>query len=102
VKGVWGAGQQQVRNIWSNLAAYNLNLWMHMLVEPWSWRRSAEELVDRVDSPWDDPARRPSHANRRKALRHYILDNELSTLIAPWRLPRKIIQLAKTLIALAA
>ena len=26
VKEVWGSGQQQVRNIWSNLAAYNLNL----------------------------------------------------------------------------
>ena len=39
VKEVWGAGQQQVRNIWSNLAAYNLNLWMHTLVEIWSWNR---------------------------------------------------------------
>ena len=26
VKEVWGAGQQQVRNIWSNIAVFNLNL----------------------------------------------------------------------------
>ena len=33
VKEVWGTGQQQVRNIWTNVAVYNLNLWMHSLVE---------------------------------------------------------------------
>ena len=33
VKEVWGSGQQQVRNFWTNLAAYNLNLWMHKLLE---------------------------------------------------------------------
>jgi len=35
VKEVWGAGQQQVRNIWCNLAVYHLNLWMHTLVALW-------------------------------------------------------------------
>ena len=40
VKEVWGSGQQQVRNIWTNLAVYNLNLWMHTLVELWAWNRS--------------------------------------------------------------
>ena len=102
LKEVWGAGQQQVRNIWTNLAVYNLNLWMHTLVELWSWDRSRKQLCDRSDSPWDDASRRPSHANRRKALRQHILRNELSTIITHWRLPRKIIQLAKSLIALAA
>ena len=33
VKEVWGTGQQQVRNIWTNVAVYQLNLWMHALVE---------------------------------------------------------------------
>lgn len=32
-KEVWGTGQQQLRNIWTNLAVYHLNLWMHTLVE---------------------------------------------------------------------
>jgi hypothetical protein len=89
VKEVWGAGQQQVRNIWTNVAAYHLNLWMHTLVELWAWNRPHAELCDRSASPWDDPARRPSHADRRKALRRHILQNELSTITTIWSLPRK-------------
>jgi hypothetical protein len=102
VKEVWGSGQQQVRNIWTNLAVYNLNLWMHTLVELWAWNRSGPQLVDRDDSPWDDPARRPSHANRRKALRQLILRNELLNIASVEPLPQKIIQLAENLVALAA
>jgi hypothetical protein len=102
VKEVWGAGQQQVRNIWSNLAAFNMNLWMHTLVELWAWNRPAAELCDRSDSPWDDPDRRPSHANRRKALRQHILRNELSSITKSCSLPPKIIQLAESLLALAS
>ena len=101
VKEVWGTGQQQVRNIWTNLAVYNLNLWMHTLVELWAWDRRHEHLCHRADSPWDDASRRPSHANRRKALGQHILRNELSTLTANWRLPRKFVQLAKNLMDLA-
>jgi hypothetical protein len=102
VKEVWGSGQQQVRNIWTNLAVYNLNLWMHTLVELWAWDQRHDRLCDRSDSPWDDAGRRPSHANRRKALRQRILRNELSNITADWRLPRKIIHLAESLVALAA
>jgi len=102
VKEVWGAGQQQVRNIWTNVAVYNMNLWMHTLVELWSWDQSHEELCDRTDSPWDDAERRPSHANRRKALRQQVMRNELLTLKAVWWLPRKIIDLTQRLMALAA
>ena len=102
VKEVWGSGQQQVRNIWNNLAVYNLNLWMHALTELWAWNQSGIQLVDRDDSPWDDPARRPSHANRRKALRQQILQQHLSTITNQWSLPRKIIQLTENLMTLAA
>lgn len=101
VKEVWGASQQQVRNIWCNVAAYHLNLWMHTLVEHWCWNRSHDELCDRRFSPWDDASRRPSHADRRKALQRHIMEHELSTLAAARRLPRKILQLTKRLIALA-
>ena len=102
VKEVWGSGQQQVRNIWTNLAVYNLNLWMHTLVEVWAWDKSHEELCDRSNSPWDDSERRPSHANRRQALRKTIFQNELSTITNLWSLPPKIKRLAETLIAMAA
>ena len=100
MKEVWGSGQQQVRNIWTNVAVYHLNLWMHTLVELWAWDRSGKTLCDRSDSPWDVTHRRPSHADRRKALRQTILRNELLTIGRNWRLPRKIIKLAKGLIAL--
>ncbi len=102
VKEVWGSGQQQVRNIWTNLAVYNLNLWMHTLVELWAWPRAREQLGDRGDSPWDDANRRPSHADRRKALRQHIIRNELLTITTLWWLPRKILQLAQNLITLAS
>jgi hypothetical protein len=102
VKEVWGTGQQQVRNIWTNVAVYHLNLWMHTLVELWAWDKSHEDLCDRSDSPWDDAERRPSHANRRKALRQWILRHELSTITAAWTLPRKIIDLAQRIAAMAA
>jgi hypothetical protein len=102
VKEVWGAGQQQVRNIWSNVAVFHMNLWMHTLVELWAWKRGHSELCDRSDSPWDDAERRPSHANRRKALRQQILQTELSATIRGRTLPRKILQLAKRLLQLVA
>ena len=101
IKEVWGTGQQQVRNIWTNVAVYHLNLWMHTLVELWAWDKGHAELCDRRDSPWDDATRRPSHANRRKALRQRIMHHELSTISTAQRLPRKIIQLAQRLMTLA-
>ncbi len=79
-----------------------MNLWKHTLVELWAWNRPHEELCDRSDSPWDDAERRPSHANRRKALRQQIMDAELSSITAAWRLPRKILDLTQRLITIAA
>ena len=102
IKEVWGAGQQQVRNIWTNVAVYHLNLWMHTLVELWAWRRPHSVLCNRHDSPWDDAGRRPSHADRRKALRQHIMQTELSTIAAAWSLPAKILRLTQRLMALAS
>ena len=102
VKEVWGAGQQQVRNIWTNVGVFHLNLWMHTLSELWAWNRSHEELCDRSDSPWDDVERRPSHANRRRALREQIIRSEFSTITRAWWLPRKILRLVERLMNLAA
>ena len=101
VKEVWGAGQQQVRNIWTNVAVYHLNLWIHTLVELWSWSRPHAELCDRDLSPWDDAERRPSHADRRKALCQQIMQTELSAISTNWSLPTKILRLAQHLITLA-
>jgi hypothetical protein len=101
LKEVWGAGQQQVRNIWSNLAVFNLNMWMHTLVEMWAWSRRRQELGDRSESPWDDADRRPSHADRRKALQRLILREEFSTLRLASKLGRKTVRFVESLICSA-
>lgn len=102
IKEVWGAGQQQVRNIWTNVAVYNLNLWLHTLVECWAWNKPADEICDRSDSPWDNANRRPSHADRRKALQQQCLQNEYLSLCATHRRSSKIRGLFERLLKLAA
>ena len=102
VKEVWGAGQQQVRNIWTNIATFNLNLWVHTLIECWAWHKLPETIRDRSDCPWDDAERRPSHADRRKALRRETLENEYSQLCATHRRSSKIRKLYERLLQLAA
>lgn len=82
VKEVWGAGEQQVRNLFSNVGCFNLNLWMYSLVEAWAWDRPEEELVDRKDSPWDNQPRRPSHRDKRKALQREVLHGEIEAVLS--------------------
>ena len=91
-----------MRNIWANIAVFNLNLWMHTLVECWAWNQSADSIRDRGDSPWDDADRRPSHADRRKALRRQTLQNEYSELSPAHRRSSKIKNLYQWLLQLAA
>ena len=102
VKEVWGAGQQQVRNIWTNIAPFNLNLWVHTLLECWAWDKPAEEIRDRSAAPWDDPQRRPSHADRRQALRRQTLQNEYSALRGSYRQSSRIRAIFQRLLQLAA
>lgn len=102
VKEVWGTGQQQVRNIWANVGVFNINIWMHTLVELWAWNRPAEQLRDRSDSPWDDPDRRPSHADRRKALKRETLRAGLMRVCVDASLPRQIQSFVERLINLSA
>jgi hypothetical protein len=101
VKEVWGAGQQQLRHLWANIGAWNLNLWMHTLVELWAWNQPRQTLCDRSASPWDDADRRPSHADRRKALRRTMLRAEYSAIARRWELPRCIRAITRRLVQLA-
>jgi hypothetical protein len=98
VKEVWGAGQQQVRNLHSNEGCFNLNLWLYSLVEAWAWKRSDEELIDRRASPWDSEPRRPSHADKRKALQRGILQGEIEEALAGRPSKAKIRALAQRLL----
>lgn len=101
-KEVWGTGEQQVRNIWTNVGVFHMNLWLHTLVELWAWHKPHEQLCDRTDSPWDDPDRRPSHANRRKAPRQKFIQNELRGITSQRGVPKKILSLTHWLASLAA
>jgi len=101
-KEVWGAGQQQVRNLFSNEACFSLNLWMYSLVEVWAWGKEEGQLVDRGRCPWDSEPRRPSHADKRKALQREVLRGEISAALAGRPDKREIRALAERLLALAA
>jgi hypothetical protein len=102
IKEVLGAGQQQVRHYWANVAVFHLTLWAHALIELWAWRRSAGQLRDRRDSPWDDPERRHSHADRCNALKREGLREEIRRVGRRRPLTRKIRTLFRDLIKLVA
>jgi hypothetical protein len=102
VKEVHGAEQPQLRRVWANVGSFNLLLWWQTLVEWWAWSRPHAELVDRSASPWDDPDRRPSHADRCKALRRQCLEAEYSRLPSPSAGSRKSRQFVERLIQQAA
>jgi hypothetical protein len=102
VKEVWGAGQQQLRNIYANVGAFNMNCWMYTTVEAWAWEQSEAALVDRSDSPWDDEPRRPSHADKRKALQRQTLRQEIDAVLDGPVNPEEYRRLAKKLLDLAA
>jgi hypothetical protein len=102
VKEVWGAGQQQVRNVYSNEACFNLNLWMYSLVEAWAWNKPEEEVVDRSACPWDREPRRASHADKRKALQREVLRAEIHEALAGRPTKQRIHELGRRLLDLAA
>jgi hypothetical protein len=80
-KEVVGAGQQQVRFLWANVGAFHICLWTYTMTEAWAWGRSEDALVDRSASPWDDPSRRPSHADKRRAWRRELLAGEIRAVL---------------------
>jgi hypothetical protein len=102
LKEVEGIEQVQLRRVWSNVGALNLNLWVHALVELWSWSRPVEQLSDRSESPWDDATRRPSHADRRKALQREMLENEFQRAWGRLPLPPIIRHLFDRLVRMVA
>jgi len=102
IKEVHGAGQQQLRNYWANIAAYHMTLWLHTLVELWAWCQDHATLSDRSASPWDKPERRPSHADRCKALRRNCLQTAIRGVGGLRSLPRKFRSLVRHLLGVVA
>lgn len=102
VKEVWGAGEQQVRNVWSNIGCWNVCTWLYTLVELESWDEPPSELADRSDRPWDNPDRRPSHSDRRRHFARKMLRNEYLSDLPPDSKTSKIRDCFERLLYLAA
>ena len=101
VKEVWGAGQQQVRNVWSNIGCWHLNQWLYTLVELCCWDVPKSELTDRRSRPWDNADRRPSHADRRRFISREMLQKQFLAALLRTPNKRKIRTLFEALVALA-
>ena len=84
------------------MGALDLSLWVHTLIEVWAWGQSEESLSDRSDRPWDDADRRPSHADRRRALQRAMLEAEYQRLDVPQPWSEKIRHLLVGMVRLVA
>ena len=91
-----------MRHYWANVAVFHLNLWLHTLIELWAWTKTHGRLCDRRDSPWDQAERRPSHADRRNALRRLCVQTEILAAGRRRPLTRKLRALYRSLLKLAA
>lgn len=102
LKEVEGAGQQQVRNIKTNVGVFHLNMWVHTMVELWAWQQKVGVICDRRDAPWDNIARRPSHADRCVGLRRETLSKTFFETYGHSHKNRKIARQFYKLMKLAA
>jgi hypothetical protein len=100
VKEVWGAGQQQVRNVWSSIGCWHLNQWMYTLVELCCWDVPQGELSDRQERSWDNPDRRPSHADRRRSISRQMLQKQFLAVLPNTPDRRKFRSLIASLLSL--
>jgi len=99
VKEIWGAGQQQVRNIWSNIGCWHLNQRMYTLVELCSWDVAKPKLTDRSHRPWDNLDRRPSHADRHSTIAREMLGKQFPATLPSTPNLRKFKSLIKDVIS---
>ncbi len=102
LKEVHGLGQQQLRHYFANIAAFHITAWLYTLVELWAWHQPKTQLCDRSASPWDDPERRPSHADRCKSLRRLCLQEQIAAAHTGPPIRGKFRTLLRRLVRLAA
>ena len=95
-----GAGQQQVRNVWSSVGCWHLNQWMYTLVELCCWDVPQSELSDRQARSWDNPDRRPSHADRRRSISRQMLQKQFLAVLPNTPDRRKFRNLIASLLSL--
>jgi hypothetical protein len=67
-----------------------------------AWARAEEELVDRTESPGDDPTRRPSHTDKWWTWRRELLAQEIRAVVRAGITEVEIQAVAERLLNLAA
>jgi hypothetical protein len=73
------------------------------VTEAWAWRRENDGLVGHgAASPWDDGARRPSHADKRRAWRRELLAGEIHAVLRAGLTEQEMQVAAERLLDLAA
>lgn len=102
VKEVVGAGRQQVRFVHACTGSLHVCLWTYTLTEAWAWGKEDDTLSNRQGSPWDNPNRRPSHADKRRAYRREMLVVELNAIVGTDPTAADIESAAQRLLNLAA
>ena len=85
------------------MGAFHRCVWTVTMTEAWAWNRAAKDLVGhRSASPWDDGARRPSHADKRRAWRRELLGNEIRAVLRPGATDPELQAAAERMLDLAA
>jgi hypothetical protein len=102
LKEVEGIEPVQWRRLGSNVGALHLSLWVPTLIAVGAWGRPGESLSDRSDRPWDDADRRPSHADRRRAVQRTMLEEEFQRVSVPGPWLQKIRHLLDGVVRLVA
>ena len=75
---------------------------MYSLTEAWAWGKGEDEVCDRSACPWDREPRRPSHADKRKALQREVLQAEIREALSGRPTKEEMRGLAQRLLDLAA
>ena len=67
-----------------------------------SWDEEKSELTDRSSRPWDNPDRRPSHADRRRSIAKQMLEKQFLNCVLQHPDTHKFRQFVADLISLSA
>ena len=97
-----GAGRPQTRLHGANAGAFPVCLRTFAATEGWAWQRDGDRLTGhRAPSPWHDRARRPSHADKRRAWKRDILGSEIRAALRSGADEGEILATAERLLDLA-
>jgi hypothetical protein len=103
LKHVVGAGDQQVRRVRTNIGSFHVCLWTCVMTEGWAWAKGAESLTcHRSKAPWDQAARRPSHADKRRAWQRELLGKDIRAALPAGMSEGEIQKVVDRLLELAA